>query len=155
VPDPKPPPIILPASKLLLSPQQPSNGSNNTQEKHTPNPAFLAQIARIQEAECHTDYAADDGKIQKGKWYSAAQFLWRGPRYFRVNRSINTLYSGNERLFRDILGLDKVDISHFLAEARSFKLNDSSLPRPLDYMWQILAALEDFMSDYLNYTYRY
>jgi hypothetical protein len=74
-----------------------------------------------------------------------------------VNRSLNTLYPGNERLFRDILGLTKVDISHFIAEVASFRLEDRTLYEPLEYMWRILAALNSFMlaSTYYGYLYYY
>ncbi|CZR59369.1 uncharacterized protein PAC_09261 [Phialocephala subalpina] len=156
VPDPKPPKPISsnePTNKSLLSLLEGSTrrqglGPSSVEERQSPTPAQLARIR---------DTADDDDecKIQKGKWYLAAQFLWSGPHYFRVNRSLNSLYPGNERLFRDILGLTKVDISHFIAEVSSFSLEDPTLNQPLAYMWSILAALNSYMSSHHYYGYLY
>jgi hypothetical protein len=83
----------------------------------------------------------DDDEITEGAWYHVKRCLWNGPRYFRVNMSLSSLYPGNKRLFKDVLNVSEVAISHFLAEARSFTLND-----PLKHMSRILMAMDKFIS---------
>jgi hypothetical protein len=83
----------------------------------------------------------DDDEITEGAWYHVKRCLWNGPRYFRVNMSLSSLYPGNKHLFRDVLNVSEVAISHFLAEARSFTLNN-----PLKHMSRILMAMDKFIS---------
>jgi hypothetical protein len=83
----------------------------------------------------------DDDEITEGAWYYVKRCLWNGPRYFRVNMSLSSLYPGNKHLFMDVLNVSEVAISHFLAEARSFTLND-----PLKHMSRILMAMDKFIS---------
>lgn len=111
-----------------------------------PNNELVSQPARNGDANRHLNEACDDDEVHKGSWHHVTRFLWSGPSYFRMNRSLNTLYPGNEHLFRDVLGLTKVNLSHFVAEAYSFCLNDPTLSRPLEYMLNVITALDSYMS---------
>ena len=95
----------------------------------------------VDSQDTYDDDDSDDDEITEGAWYHVKRCLWNGPRYFRVNMSLSSLYPGNKHLFKDVLNVSEVAISHFLAEARSFTLNDSR-----KYMSRILMAMDKFIS---------
>ena len=123
--------IFVPLPKFLAEPKKPS------QELLL----LGTKLVRNQEPDSVDDEDDDDDEIKNGFWRSIDQVLWNGPRYFRVNMSLSTLYPGNEHLFKNILDVSKVKLHHFLAECRAFTETDSR-----DYMSKIITATDKYIS---------
>src|ERR1700751_5831120 len=118
--------ILVPPPKPPAEPEPPSQG---------------LRYHHVDSQDTNDDDDDDNDAITEGAWYYLKQCLWNGPRSFRVDMSLSSLYPGNKHLFKDVLNVSEVTISHFLAEPRSFALND-----PLKHMSRILMAMDKFIS---------
>jgi hypothetical protein len=152
IPDPKPPPKIEEDSLIdRLNSNQTSRTSVTDSKPASSVAGLLSQISYSLEVERLTKDGADDDKVQKGGWYNAKRFLWSGPEYFRVNRSLANVYPGCQHLFHDIIELRTAGLNHFVEEVSSFPRaqDDAAYPNPLDYMSRVLGAMDHYIHHYV------